>query len=80
MQRVHVAPPDRGFRRCPKPTNPANGLPRPRRVLLLDSMLLLPRSFWRQSLLRGGEEEDEAEASAVLGEEEDGAARRLCFH
>ena len=33
MQRVHVAPPDRGFRRCPKPTNPANGLPRPRRVL-----------------------------------------------
>lgn len=33
MQLVHVAPPDRGLRRRPKPTNTAAGLPRPRRLL-----------------------------------------------
>ena len=48
-------------------------------MLLLDSPLLLPQSFRWRSLLRGGEEEDEAKATVVLVEEEYGAARRLCF-
>ena len=33
MQLLHVAPPDRSFRRRPKPTNPAAGLPQPRWLL-----------------------------------------------